>query len=77
MFNVLINGQISVGPDIVPAFGTIGRTEAVILFDVAVVPCAQIVLAVRKQLITSLLSKVVVVNVEAVAPLIFVPFFFH
>ena len=39
-----MNGQISVGPAIFPAFGTIGKIAAVIMFEVAVVPEAQIVL---------------------------------
>ena len=72
-----MNGQISVGPAIFPAFGTIGKIAAVIMFEVAVVPEAQIVLAVMKQLIWLLLISVVVIKVAAFAPLTFTPFLLH
>ena len=60
---------------------TLGVTDGLIvmvtLFDVAVADVTHVRLEVSTQVIISPLTSVVVVYVEEVAPLMFVPFFFH
>ncbi len=53
------------------------ETLIVMAFEVAVAGDAQFAFDVITTVITSLLTKAVLVYVEAVAPAIVVPFFFH
>ena len=62
---------------IVTLTGKFGLTVIVIPADVAGLPVAHVALDVKTQVIISPFNKVVVENVEAVAPAIFTPFLFH
>ena len=57
--------------------GKFGFTITVIAFDMAGEPMEQLSVEVISHVITSLFNNVVVVYVELVAPMIFVPLLFH
>ena len=63
--------------EMVALTGKLGFTIMVMPADVAGFPVAQSAFEVNTTVITSPFTNVVVENVEAVAPPIFTPFFFH
>ena len=63
--------------EIVTLTGKLGFTTIVIPTDVAGFPVAQVALEVKTTVIISPFTKVVLEKVDAVAPTIFTPLFFH
>ena len=63
--------------DMVTLTGKLGFTTMVIPADVAGFPVGQVALEVKTTVIISPFTSVVLEKVDAVAPTIFTPFFFH